>query len=158
VVVGLTVSGPHQGETVWRALDAGIDGVNPFRCVQATWNVYERSAQEALQAARGAGWGVIVKEALANGRLTDRGTDPRLGILRRLGEERGVGVDAVALGVVISRPWVDVVLSGAVTPEQVASNVAALRVSLSDDELELLEPLREPPERYWSDRARLPWS
>jgi aryl-alcohol dehydrogenase-like predicted oxidoreductase len=158
VVVGLSVSGPRQADTIRRALEVELDGVNPFRCVQATWNIYERSAETALEDAHAAGWGVIVKEALANGRLTERGDDPRLGTLRRLAEERSVGEDAVALGVALAKPWVDVVLSGAVTSAHLTSNLDALTVGLSDDEVAILEPLREPPERYWAERAALPWS
>lgn len=158
VVVGLSVSGPRQADTIRRALEVRLDGRNPFRCVQATWNVYERAAEAALEEAHAAGWGVIVKEALANGRLTERGDDPRLATLRRLAEERSVGMDAVALDAVLAKPWADVVLSGAVTVAQLTSNLDALKVGLSDDELESLEPLREPPERYWADRAELPWS
>ena len=49
-----------------------VGGVNPFQSVQATWNLLERSAGPALADAHAAGWGVIVKEALANGRLAER--------------------------------------------------------------------------------------
>jgi aryl-alcohol dehydrogenase-like predicted oxidoreductase len=158
VIVGLSVSGPRQAETILRALEVEVDAANPFRCVQATWNVFERAAEGALQAAQAAGWGVIVKEALANGRLAGREDDARLTVLRRLATERGVGVDAVALGAALASPWVDVVLSGAVTPAQVAANLGALKVDLADEDLESLEPLREDPERYWAVRAELPWS
>jgi aryl-alcohol dehydrogenase-like predicted oxidoreductase len=160
VIVGLSVSGPRQAETILRALEVEVDGANPFRCVQATWNVLEPAAGGALQATHAAGWGVIVKEALANGRLAGRGDDEHLALLRRLADERGVGVDvdAVALGAALAKPWADVVLSGAVTPAQVAGNVAALKVDLSDEDLASLEPLREDPERYWAIRAELPWS
>jgi aryl-alcohol dehydrogenase-like predicted oxidoreductase len=41
-----------------------------FDTVQATWNLLERSAGPVLAEAHAAGLGVIVKEALANGRLT----------------------------------------------------------------------------------------
>ena len=47
-----------------RALEVG-----GFDCVQATWNVLEPSAGPALAAAHDAGLGVIIKEAVANGRL-----------------------------------------------------------------------------------------
>src|SRR6185312_17165556 len=65
---GLSVTGPRQGETVLRALEVG-----GFDCVQATWNLMEPSAGPALREAHRAGLGVIVKEAVANGRLTARG-------------------------------------------------------------------------------------
>ena len=48
-----------------------------LRRVQATWNLLEPSAGPALAAAHEAGLGVIIKEAVANGRLTDRGDAPR---------------------------------------------------------------------------------
>ena len=55
VVVGLSTSGPRQAEIVRRALDAEVDGANPFRCVQATWNPLETSVGPALDEAHDAG-------------------------------------------------------------------------------------------------------
>ena len=78
VVMGLTTSGPRQAETLERALAAEVDGVNPFRQVQATWNVLETSAGSALEAAHRAGWGVMIKEALANGRLAGDAAPPEI--------------------------------------------------------------------------------
>ena len=107
VAIGLTATGPRQAETIERAVSLGA-----FDSVQATWNLLERSAGPALALAHAAGLGVIVKEALANGRLTDRGDVPEL---RRAAARRGVGSDALALAVVLDQPWADVVLSGAAT-------------------------------------------
>ena len=44
-----------------------IDGAPLFDTAQATWNLLERSAGDALAEAHSAGMGIIVKEALANG-------------------------------------------------------------------------------------------
>jgi aryl-alcohol dehydrogenase-like predicted oxidoreductase len=66
--IGLTVTGPEQARTIERAVATGM-----FDVVQATWNILEQSAGAALASAHAAGLGVVVKEALANGRLTDRG-------------------------------------------------------------------------------------
>jgi aryl-alcohol dehydrogenase-like predicted oxidoreductase len=95
--------------------------------VQATWNLLERSAGDALHAAHDAGVGVIIKEGLANGRLTDRNPElsPAVG---RAATRAGTTVDALALAAVLARPWVDVVLSGAATVEQLESNAVALTV------------------------------
>ncbi len=71
--IGLTVTGPAQTATVERALETGA-----FDTVQATWNLLERSAGPALAAAHDAGLRVVVKETLANGRLTNRGDTPSL--------------------------------------------------------------------------------
>ncbi|HEX3629536.1 MAG TPA: aldo/keto reductase, partial [Candidatus Dormibacteraeota bacterium] len=44
LVIGLSVSGPRQADVIRRALQVRVDGVNPFGCVQATWNILEPSA------------------------------------------------------------------------------------------------------------------
>jgi aryl-alcohol dehydrogenase-like predicted oxidoreductase len=158
VVIGLSSSGPGQAATIRRALEVTAGGSAPFACVQATWNLLEPSAGPALAEASEAGWGVIVKEAVANGRLTPHGEGPAATLLGRVAARHGVGVDAVALAAALANPWADVVLSGAVTPGQLESNLAALRVELAPDELEELATLAEPPERYWQERAGLSWS
>ena len=142
VVMGITTSGPSQAEAVERALAAEVDGVNPFQQVQATWNVLETSAGSALEAAHQAGWGVVVKEALANGRLVGETAPPEIAELAR---NHGVGADAVAIAAVLTQPWVDMVLSGAVTPGQLRSNLEAVGVRPSPAEIESLQPLRNEP-------------
>jgi aryl-alcohol dehydrogenase-like predicted oxidoreductase len=148
--IGITVTGPRQSETIERALEVG-----GFDTVQATWNLLERAAESALAAAHGAGLGVIVKEALANGRLTARGA------VRELAEaatEAGSSQDALALAAVLAQPWADVVLSGADTVEQLESNVAAVALKPDPELLERLDVIREDPEAYWQTRAALPWN
>jgi aryl-alcohol dehydrogenase-like predicted oxidoreductase len=115
-----------------------------------------------LAAAHAAGWGVIVKEAVANGRLTPRNDNPafsdRRAHLDRLAARHQTAVDALALAAVLAQPWADIVLSGAATPAQLQSNVAARRVQLSPQELEELAVLAEPPRDYWAARSRLKWN
>ncbi len=147
VLIGLTTSGPHQAQTIERALEVG-----GFDCVQSTWNLFERSAGPALAAAHEAGWGVIIKEALANGRLTDRGAVPEL---KAAASEAGATPDAVALACVLSQPWVDVVLSGAATAGQLQSNLGALRLAADPGRF---DGLVEEPETYWEKRGELPWN
>lgn len=161
LVVGLTVSGPRQADTIRRAFDAQVDGINPFQCVQATWNLLESSAGPALAEAHAAGWGVIVKESLANGRLTSRGAGDETGVLRGIAQDLGssvdVDIDAVAMAAVLAQPWVDVVLSGAATAAHLASNLQSLDIVLDAAQLESLSALAEPPQEYWTRRSRLPW-
>ena len=152
VAVGLTVTGPCQAETIARALEIGV-----FDAVQATWNLLERSASETLARAHEAGLGVIVKEALANGRLTARegGVDESFLAFAR---ERGQSPDTLALSAALSQPWVDVVLSGAATVEALRSNLSALRAPSYDRETDRrLLSICEEREHYWSERANLPW-
>ncbi|UBV42685.1 aldo/keto reductase [Deinococcus taeanensis] len=159
VRVGLSTSGPRQADTVRRALAAQVNGVNPFRAVQATWNLLDPSAGEALAEAHAAGWTVVVKEGVANGRLSARGLTGRGDVPPELaGAARALGVtpDAVALGAALAHPWADVVLSGAVTPEQLAQNLAALPLRVNA--AALTAPLAQPPEQYWQARSALTWT
>ena len=158
VAIGLSASGPAQAATIRRALELTTAGKAPFACVQATWNLLEPSAGPALAEAGQGGWGVVVKEAVANGRLTPHGRDPATQVLARIAATHDVGVDAVALAAVLANPWADVVLSGAVTPAQLESNLAAPQVELHAAELEELAALAEPPDQYWRHRATLSWS
>jgi len=157
LVIGLSSSGPAQAATIRRALELTTAGPAPFACVQATWNLLEPSAGPALAEAGSAGWGVIIKEAVANGRLTPHGHGKETEALARIAANHDVGVDAVALAAVLANPWADVVLSGAVTPAQLQSNIAATQLQLDPAELGELTTLAEPPTQYWRERATLPW-
>jgi aryl-alcohol dehydrogenase-like predicted oxidoreductase len=148
--VGLSVTGPGQAQTIERALELG-----GFDTVQATWNVLERGATAALAAAHRAGMGVIVKEALANGRLTQRGDVPEL---LDAAEDAGTTPDALALAAVLAEEWADVVLSGAATVEELESNLAAVPLELPDEVLARLDGLREDTESYWRARSALAWN
>ena len=162
VRIGLSTSGPDQAVAVALAARVSVDGVRLFDTVQATWNPLEPSVGAALDEARAAGMGVIVKEALANGRLTDHNDDPAFArqraTLAALAEARGVGIDAVALAAALAQPWADVVLSGAATMEHLRANALALQLPFDDELASALAALAEAPEAYWSTRSDLPWS
>ena len=160
--IGLSLSGPNQGEVLRRALDVIMDGKRLFDAVQVTWNLLEQSSGSSLQEAHDAGVGVIVKEALANGRLTERNTEPsftrKRETLAREAVRLGTRMDALALAAVLAQPWADVVLSGAATVDQLKSNVAANSVNWNSKAAELLSALAESPSDYWAARAGLAWN
>lgn len=160
--VGLTLSGEKQAETLRRALQVRYDGQCLFQTVQATWNLLERSAGEILQEAHEEGLGIIVKEALANGRLTPRNDEPafapQMRLLRATAESLNTTVDALALAAVLAQPWAGVVLSGAATVEHVRSNARAVELRLDDSVLADLDWLVEEPETYWQTRSNLDWN
>ena len=155
VAVGLSVSGPAQADVVRRALEVEVDGRTPFSAVQATFNILEPSVGPALAEAHDRGWGVLVKEALANGRLAGRATAP--GLLGARAARHGAQIGQMALAGVLAQPWADVVLTGAVTERQLAANVDALSLPLDDEDRAATGTLAEDPEDYWSRRAALPW-
>lgn len=161
IAVGFSTSGPGQAETIDRALEIVVDGVRLFDAVQSTWNILERSAGEALLRAKAAGLVVVIKEGVANGRLTDRGLaslpTAMARDLRARCRERAVGLDAVALGTAMHQPFADVVLSGAVTVDQLASNLAAVSVTPAEANEILAVTRAIAPDTYWAERKALPW-
>jgi aryl-alcohol dehydrogenase-like predicted oxidoreductase len=160
--VGLTLSGASQADVLRRALEITRDGERVFDAVQATWNLLERGAGLALEEAHAAGMRVIVKETLANGRLTERNADPafvsRLAVLREEAARLDTTVDALALAAVLARPWADAVLSGAATPEQLRSNLRAVEVTWSAETEARLEGLAMESGEYWQERSALRWN
>ena len=152
VRIGVSTSGPGQGA----ALDAARAlPDSPFSAVQATWNLLEPSAAPALARAHAAGWLVVVKEAVANGRLTPAGDEPRA---TALADADGLALDAFAIGIARAQPWSDVVLSGAVTEQQLASNLASRApVGATTDAAELAA-LAEDPAAYWAARSARAWT
>jgi len=182
---GLTVSGAGQDVAIRRSLDVRRDGERVFDSVQATWNLLERGAESALEDAHAAGMKVVVKESLANGRLTDRGKReagsekreegrgkreegggkreeadvflPSLGRISELAEARGTTIEKLALAAALARPWADVVLTGAATVEQIRSNVAALQLDF-DVHDEELRSVSISSDEYWRARTSFKWT
>jgi len=148
VPVGISLSGPNQSEALHRALSIDVDGTPLFSAVQATWNLLEPSVGTALVKAKSAGWTVIVKEALANGRLAVPGP-----ATAALGERP----DVTALAVALAQPWADIVLLGAATVAQLRSNLAALDVAVPPDR-DRLVTLALDPQTYWRERAAMEWT
>lgn len=159
--IGLTLSGPDSAETLQRALQIKRDGQLLFDTVQATWNVLEPSLGPMLGEAHAAGMGIIVKEALANGRLSERNNDPgfveRKAVLEHETRRLGCSLDQLALAAVLDHPWAHCVLSGAARSEHLRSNYQSLDVRLDDKARRGLASIAQAPDDYWSERAALRW-
>jgi len=151
VLIGLTTSGSGQADTLRRALRVTADGQPLFRVAQVTWNLLETSVAPAAAEAAAAGCTILVKEALANGRLAPGGDPPAP--LAALAAARNVTTDAIAIAAALARPWAGIVLSGAVTEAELQANLAARTVA----DLPPLD-LAEPSAAYWSERAAHPWA
>ena len=154
LAIGLTVTGPGQSDVIRRALDVNARRGNLFQVVQATWNLLEPSAGAALADARSLGLGVIIKEAVANGRLTERNTSDEVSPLTRYAHVHHTSSDVVAIAAALSNSWVDVVLSGAVTAEQLTSNLRAVDLAQNIGDV---PEIAEPPHEYWARRSGLEW-
>jgi len=159
--VGVTVTGTTAKRALDLALAARVDGERVFDVVHATFNCLEPSLAGGLAAAHAEGLGVIAKEVHANGRLTPanlRAEDaPLRASLHALGHHTGLAADQLAVAWVASHPFIDVVLSGAATPEQLRSHRSAVDRGLDPESGVRLAALAETPARYWATRASLPW-
>ena len=153
VTIGLSTSGPNQADTIRQAMTIERDGVPLFSTVQSTWNLLEPSAGPALAEAHDAGMGVIIKESVANGRLTERDRTTTAPLREAF---PSTNADTVAVAAILAQPWVDAVLSGAATVEQLDSNLAAL--DLDPDSLRDMPPMAEDPAEYWRTRSELKWT
>ena len=159
VRVGISTSGPAQAEAVRRALEVAVDGEPLFTSFQSTWNVLEPSAGPALAAAAAAGARVIVKEAVANGRLAPGGADtPGAHRVAELADDLGTTADRLATAAALAQPWAWRVLSGAVDPAQVASNAEDADLAVPEAVAVAVADLAEDPQAYWSARSARPWT
>lgn len=158
-LIGLSVSGEKQSEVIERALEITISGQRLFDAVQATMNCFEQGACKALEHAANAGLGVIIKEGVANGRLTIHNVlDPRLAVINTIARQHNVGIDAIALAWVMSKPFVHVVLSGASTLQQLKSNVEAHSIQLDQKGIKQLDQMRIESRDYWQERSAMIWN
>lgn len=155
-LIGVSTSGPGQAATIRAVLELSASGEVPFSFVQATWNILETSATAALEDAANSGLGIIVKEALANGRLVkEAGVPPQV---LELARKYGVGPDAICLAAAAALSCRPVVLCGPVSVGQLLDNLKANTINLSEDELAELSSLSEDAAVYWSIRSSLPWT
>jgi aryl-alcohol dehydrogenase-like predicted oxidoreductase len=140
---------------------------------------------ELLPAALDQGLGVLVWSPLAGGLLSgkfSRGADGNLAgpagsrqlsdwneppidypdrlfdtldVLAKVADGHGVSSAQVALAWLLARPAVTSLIVGARTDEQLADNLAAVNLSLTDDEVAQLEEVSRPPLTYphWHQAA-----
>jgi aryl-alcohol dehydrogenase-like predicted oxidoreductase len=106
-----------------------------------------------LADAKHSGLGVIVKEALANGRLTDRSAAETPG-LKSFADAHQTSADVVAIAAALASPFVDVVLSGAVTIDQLESNLRAIDLVRV---VSYWPKIAQNADEYWTQRKRLAW-
>jgi aryl-alcohol dehydrogenase-like predicted oxidoreductase len=154
---------------------ADRDGLPRFVSQQIYYSLHGREAEyELIPLAVDQGLGVLVWSPLAGGllsgkyrrdqrpsegsrQLTDWDEPPVydpdklysiVDVLVAIGEQRGVSAAQVALAYLLSRPAVTSLVIGARTGEQLADNLAAASLSLSDAERSQLDKVSAPPLIY----------
>jgi aryl-alcohol dehydrogenase-like predicted oxidoreductase len=164
------------GWQVMKALGvADRAGLPRFVSQQVYLSLQERSAEyEIVPSALDQGLGLLIWSPLAGGLLSGkyrRGQDPPAGsrhasewdeppvydedrlydtveVLVEIAESRGVSPARAALAWLLRRPGVTTVIVGARTDEQLADNLAAAELDLTEDEQARLEKVSRPPLLY----------
>lgn len=157
IAIGLSVSSPKQDQVIEKAMTIEVDGTKLFDSVQCTFNLLEQRPGPCLLKAHESGMDVIIKEGMANGRVLQ---NP---IIQEYSKKLGCSPDQLALACILAQPFQPRVLSGAVTTEQLESNLKAEALAeklRGDPKLleEIMEKTKMESEVYWSDRSALAWN
>ncbi|MDB4274088.1 aldo/keto reductase [Algibacter sp.] len=159
--IGITTSGANQKEVIKTALDVKVNGDVLFDSFQVTYNVFDQSAYSILRDVLKQGNSIVIKEALANGRVFRNEKFQQYNkvynILEALSKKYEVGVDAIALRFIMDNLQPTYVLSGASNKTHLKQNLKTLNFNFTLEELRLLKTLKQAPEAYWKERSLLNW-
>ncbi|UMB61211.1 aldo/keto reductase [Lutibacter sp. A80] len=160
--IGITTSGTNQSEIIKEALNIKIDNIDLFDSFQVTYNILEQSTHSVLKHLLQLNKTVIIKEALANGRIFKNEKfnhyQKFYRVLEALATKYQVGVDAIALRFVIDNLAPTYLLSGASSKEQLLQNLKAYNFKFENEELALLKSIDQSNQAYWKERNNLNWN
>ena len=161
LTIGISTSGPNQKEVIENALQIRIDGEVVFDSFQVTFNMLEQAVLPVLRDIKLQDKKLIVKEAMANGRIFENEKYAQYQSLytklKTLAEKYEVGVDAIALRYVMDKVQPDYVLSGAADIHQLEQNLKANSFTLNEEELAELTKEKVNSKAYWEERSQLSW-
>ena len=160
--IGLTTTGTNQAEVIKKALNITVDGASLFDLFQVTYNFLDQSLLEILEELIHENKSIVIKEALANGRVFRNESYPHYNkmyeVLEGISKKHNVGVDAISLKYCEQTIPNSIVLSGASTIRQLQENLKADTFMLSSQDLALLDAFKTPAHYYWSERKKLTWN
>jgi aryl-alcohol dehydrogenase-like predicted oxidoreductase len=162
LLIGMSSTGTNQVEVIEKALGVEVAGEALFDAFQVTYNVLDQSFFHLGKAMQAAGKRLIIKEALANGRMFPNAQYPHYTDLYQqlesLADKYSVGIDAVALRFCLDSLSPYCVLSGASNESHIQANLKANLFQLEMAEIENLQQLAVPVQDYWQERKRLAWT
>lgn len=155
IEIGITTSGIYQNEIIHKAINIERNEKPLFTVFQVTYNIFEQSILKSIELLNTHGAKIIIKEAMANGRVFNYKKDSTL---TQLAHKYKVGIDAIALRFCIDSIKPALVLSGAATIEQLKANLLAKAFTLTTSEIESLKSMQIEGETYWAERKKLAWN
>ncbi|WP_179320807.1 aldo/keto reductase [Winogradskyella helgolandensis] len=160
--IGISSSGTEQSKIINEAQKIKFDGIDLFDSYQVTYNIFEQSTYSVLKELIAEGKTIIIKEALANGRIfrSDKFKvyRPAYNYLELLSNKYQVESDAIALRFIIDYLEPKLVLSGASNTLQLKQNLKAFHFKLNDEEITILKSFAISPQHYWQERSDLQWN
>ncbi len=161
IQIGISTSGANQPSVIEEALKISVDGQELFDSFQVTYNILEQNCFDILQAAKARQKFILIKEALANGRVFKNKSfqhyKPLYDQLQKLSIKYEVGPDAIALRFCLDSLSPDIVLSGAANVKELNENLKAENFNLDSDEINLLKKMQVDSGFYWKERTKLKW-
>ena len=160
--IGLTTTGTNQVEVLKKGLSVLVDGKQLFDLFQVTYNFLDQSLREISAELIRQNKTIVIKEALANGRIFRNSNYPHYdkmyACLEDLAKKNKVGIDAISLQYCAQTIPESIILSGASSCNQLEENLKTNDFSLSNEEIEILNSFKVTPEFYWKERKQLQWN
>ena len=160
--IGLTTTGTNQVEVIQKALSVFVDDDQLFDVFQVTYNFLDQSLLEIIDELELQNKQIVIKEALANGRVFKNKNYPHYekmySTLETLAKKYTVGIDAIALNYCEQTIPKSIVLSGASTTNQLEENLKTNSFALSNDEIKTLRSCTISTDFYWKERKQLQWN
>ena len=160
--IGITTSGIRQCEIIEAALKIKIEKEDLFDSYQVTYNILEQSTHDILRHLLELEKTVIIKEALANGRIFKNEKISHYQMLYNaldsLAKKYHIGTDAVALRFIMDHLEPTYLLSGASNKEHLEQNIKAQNINLEKEELLMLKSFKIDSKKYWDERNQLEWN
>lgn len=160
--IGITTTGANQVEIIQKALNILVDGDFLFDTFQVTYNFLDQSLLDISDELISKNKLIIIKEALANGRVFRNTKYPHYNnlytLLEALASKYKIGVDAIALKYCLQTIPKSTILSGASNNNQLQENLKTNTFLLSNDDIKLLKSHKVFPDFYWKERKQLPWN
>ena len=162
LLIGITSTGANQVDVLKKALSVQVDGEDLFDLFQVTYNVFDQSIAPLAEEISNGNKRLVIKEALANGRVFPNEKYPNYSeiykFLEDLSVKYNVGVDAIALRFCMDSIPVFSVLSGAAIERHLSDNLKVNGFRLEEKEIANIRGLAISSDYYWKERKQLGWS
>lgn len=160
--IGITTSGANQESIIKKAMKVLRNQHVLFDVYQVTYNIFDQNLYSIIQELQKQNIRVVVKEALANGRIFPNDNFPHYKAiyqaLQELARKYHVGIDAIALRFCLDSIGPFKVLSGASQIKHLNENLETTLIELDKSELERLQAFAVEPKFYWNERKKLTWN